>query len=117
MTRGEPVRQEAWGLLLPHFAIHGLMHEAALCALRERGSRIRFRSPMPCASLVEPCRSRPFPPRHACTGSFGMSSGAGRQLEARPECSPQRETKDGRYHLRPRDSQSILRVDYSPHIA
>jgi len=29
----ELVRQEAWGLLLAHFAIHALMHEAALGAL------------------------------------------------------------------------------------
>jgi IS4 transposase len=29
----ELVRQEAWGLLLAHFAIRGLMHEAALGAL------------------------------------------------------------------------------------
>jgi heterodisulfide reductase subunit C len=57
----ELVRQEFWGLLLAHFAVRGLMHEAALRAERTRtGSRSCTR----CGWCGASCRcSRPFPPR------------------------------------------------------
>jgi IS4 transposase len=56
----ELVRQEFWGLLLAHFAVRGLMHEAALRADKDperrssRGTRSRTRRALP-------CRPWPFP--------------------------------------------------------
>ena len=38
----ELVRQEFWGLLLAHFAVRGLMHEAALRAAGEDPDRLSF---------------------------------------------------------------------------
>ena len=48
----ELVRQEVWGLLLAHFAIRTLMHEAALGALPRARSR---------HAVVHACRQRRAP--------------------------------------------------------
>ncbi len=48
------VRQEFYGLMMAHFAIRGLMHEAALKADRRPGP-----------ALVPPCRAR-HPPQNGC---------------------------------------------------
>ena len=56
------LRQEFWGLLLAHFAVRGLMHEAALRGPTK--TRIGCRSCMPCAWCGASCRCLwLFPPR------------------------------------------------------
>ena len=67
----ELVKQEVWGLLLAHFAVRGLMHEAALQA--DRGSRpalllpCRARSPPQAAAV---CGASPLGPDVPCIGRY-----------------------------------------------
>ena len=57
------VRQEAYGLLLAHFAVRGLMHEAALAALPTPRDPDTLSSCTPSASFAARCPAwRPFPP-------------------------------------------------------
>jgi len=53
------VRQEFYGLLLAHFAVRGLMHEAALQA---GGTRTGSLSCMRCESFVASCPRRGYSP-------------------------------------------------------
>ena len=67
------VRQEVWGLLLAHFAVRGLMHEAALQA-NEDPDRLSFLHAVRVIRRQLP-RFAAFPPSAACRPA---SPGAGR---------------------------------------
>jgi hypothetical protein len=78
------VKQEAYGLLLAHFAIRGLMHEAALQA-DEDPDRLSYvhavrvvRRKLPSVVAVPPGaqgRTAPGPPGRAAGGAGGLQSG------------------------------------------
>lgn len=95
------VRQEAWGLLLAHFAIRALMHEAALGALpRARDpDTVSFthtlrvtRRTLPHVAAISPSGSASAAagtPARARRGARGA-----RELESGPRRAPRRQTQD-----------------------
>ena len=105
----ELVRQEFWGLLLAHFAVRGLMHEAALRAMRT--DRLL---PARCGSYGASC---------PCSQPFPLGAGApcmtvlDEILEERVASSRGRQVPRGvkrkmsGYKLRPRVPQPTTRID------
>jgi hypothetical protein len=97
----ELVQQEAWGVLLAHFAIRALMHEAALGALpRARDpDTVSFthtlrvtRRTLSHVAAIPPSGPRTAPPRPS-DGAPGTARRA-RQLEPRPRRAARRHAKD-----------------------
>ena len=95
------VRQEAWGLLLTHFALRALMHEAALGAL----PRARDPDTVSFTHTLRVTRRTlshvaPLPPSGPAAAAAGPSSrvrgnpGRPRQLEPRSRRAPRRPTED-----------------------
>jgi transposase IS4-like protein/DDE family transposase len=77
------VRQEVWGLLLAHFAVRGLMHEAALQA-DEDPDRLSFRHAVRVIRRHLP-RFAAFPPSAACgAASRGAGRNPGRTRQQQP---------------------------------
>jgi hypothetical protein len=119
----ELVRQEFWGLLLAHFAVRGLMHEAALRA-GEDPDRLSFlhavrvvrRKPSTrCGWCGASCRSsRRFPPRARPALHEAVLAEI---LEERVASSRGRRVPRGvkrkmsGYKLRPRAPQPTTRID------
>jgi len=108
------VNQEFWGLLLAHFAVRGLMHEAAL---RPTRTRTGCRSCMPCAWCAASCRcSRLFPPQHRLALHEEVLDEI---LEKRVASFRDRQVPRGvkrkmsGYPLRPRTPQPTTRIDFS----
>src|SRR5215212_8870725 len=109
----ELVRQEVWGLLLAHFAVRGLMHEAALQA-DEDPDRLSFshavhvlRRKIPHFAALPP-RARRALHRTVLDEILEERavSGRGRQVPRGVK------RKMSNYPLRPRAPQPITRVDY-----
>ena len=111
----ELVRQEVWGLLLAHFAVRGLMHEAALRA-DEDPDRLSFshavrvvRRKLPLfAALPPPPRDRPA--LHEAVLEEILEeravSGRGRRVPRGVK------RKMSNYPLRPRQPQPTTRIDF-----
>src|SRR4051794_9782608 len=109
----ELVRQEFWGLLLAHFAVRGLMHEAALRG-DEDPDRLSFLHAR-CGWSGASCRcSRPFPPRRRRALHEAVLDEI---LEERVASSRGRQVPRGvkrkmtNYQLRPRAPQPTTRID------
>jgi transposase IS4-like protein/DDE family transposase len=73
----ELVRQEVWGLLLAHFAVRGLMHEAALQA-DEDPDRLSFSHAVHVVRRKIPYFAALSPSGQACPPSGGAERDAGR---------------------------------------
>ena len=95
------VRQEVWGLLLAHFALRALMHEAALGAL----PRARDPDSLSCTHTLQVTRRTlphvaAIPPSGRATPATGASPHAGRtargarQLESRTRRPARRQAQD-----------------------
>jgi hypothetical protein len=108
------VRQEFWGLLLAHFAVRGLMHEAAL-RTGEDPDRLSF---LPAVRVVRRklplCAALPPRARRAVHETVldeileeRVVSGRGRQVPR----GVKREMSG--YKLRPRTPQPTTRVDFA----
>jgi hypothetical protein len=89
------VRQEFWGLLLAHFAIRGLMHEAALQA-DEDPDRLSFshavriiRRKLPLFAALSPSRQVRF-----ASGGAGRDPGGARGERPWPAGAARRQTQD-----------------------
>ena len=89
------VRQAFWGLLLAHFAIRGLMHEAALQA-DEDPDRLSFshavrvvRRKLPLFAALSPSRQVRF-----ASGGAGRDPGGARGERAWPAGAARRQTQD-----------------------
>ena len=102
------------GLLLAHFTVRGLMHEAACKPTR---IPIGFRSRMPCVSSAASCRySRRFPPQARRTLHKTVLDEI---LEERIVSGRSRQVPHGikrkmsSYPLRPRAPQPTTRVDFT----
>jgi hypothetical protein len=90
----ELVRQEVYGLLLAHFALRGLMHEAALRGGRDP-DRISFTHTVNVVRRTLP-RFAALPPsglETAARGRAGRNSGGGRRRAAQAQCQARREAK------------------------
>src|SRR4051794_26145770 len=91
------VRQEFWGLLLAHFAVRGLMHEAALRA-GEDPDRLSFlhavrvvRRKLPLFAALPPSgETRP------ARGGAGRDPGGARGERSGPECAARGQAQDER---------------------
>ena len=107
------VRQEFWGLLLAHFAVRGLMHEAALRA-EEDPDRLSP-SCTRCEWSGASCRcSRPFPPRarRALHETVLAEILEERVVSSRGRRMPRGvKRKMSGYKLRPRTPQPTVRID------
>src|SRR3954454_21241371 len=98
----ELVRQEFWGLLLAHFAVRGLMHEAALRA-DEDPDRLSFlhavrvvRRKLPLFAALPPSgQARP------ARGGAGRVPGGARGGQPRPEGAAWRQAQDERLQAPP----------------
>jgi len=97
----ELVRQEVWGFLLAHFALRGLMHDAALGALpRARDpDTMSFthtlrvvRRTLPHMAAIPP--SGPRPPRMRSADGAPRGGSGTREPQPRPRRAPRREAKD-----------------------
>lgn len=90
----ELVRQEVYGLLLAHFALRGLMHEAALRGGRDP-DRISFTHTVNVVRRTLP-RFAALPPSALETGARGRASGGAggrRRTETAPDGEARREAK------------------------
>jgi hypothetical protein len=108
------VQQEFWSLLLAHFAVRGLMHEAAL-TVNEDPDRLSFshavrvvRRKLPLLTALPPQARRAL---HETVLEEILEervvSGRGRQVPRGVK------RKMGNYPLRPRKSQPITRIDFT----
>jgi hypothetical protein len=93
----ELVRQEFWGLLLAHFAVRGLMHEAALRA-DEDPDRLSFlhavrvvRRRLPLFAALPPSTQA-----HPARGGAGRDPGGARRQQPRPAGATRGQTQDER---------------------
>jgi hypothetical protein len=87
------VRQEVWGLLLAHFAVRGLMHEAALQA-NEDPDRLSFLHAVRVIRRQLP-RFAPLPPSAPCRpapSGAGRDPGGTRAKQPRPAQPARRQT-------------------------
>ncbi len=106
------VRQEFWGLLLAHFAVRGLMHEAALRA-DEDPDRLSFLRAVCVVRRKLPLFAA-FPPRHRLALHEAVLD---EMLEERVASSRGRQVPRGvkrkmsGYPLRPRTSQPTTRIN------
>jgi hypothetical protein len=116
------VKQEFWGLLLAHFAVRGLMHEAALRA-GEDPDRLSFlhavrviRRKLPLFAALPPSgQARP-----ARGGAGRDPGGAGGEQSGRAVGASSRgrqvprgvKRKMSGYQLRPRTPQPTVRIDF-----
>ncbi len=108
------VRQEFWGLLLAHFAVRGLMHEAALRA-DEDPDRLSFLHAVRVVRRKLPLLAA-FPPRDRLALHDEVLDEI---LEERVASSRGRQVPRGvkrkmsGYPLRPRTPQPTMRIDFS----
>lgn len=107
------VRQECWGLLLAHYAVRGLMHEAAL-KVEEDPDQLSFlhavrviRCKRPLYAAFSPCG-----PSGAAGGRAGRNSGRACGEQPRAVRAAGVRHKMSNYALRPRDSVPTRRRDY-----
>jgi DDE family transposase len=110
----ELVRQEFWGLLLAHFAVRGLMHEAALRA-DEDPDRLSFSHAVRVVRRKLPLFAAPPPRARRALHDAVLDeileeravSGRGRQVPRGVK------RKMSSYPLRPRAPQPITRIDFT----
>jgi hypothetical protein len=93
----ELVRQEFWGLLLAHFAVRGLMHEAALRA-DEDPDRLPFLHAVRVVRRKLPLFAALSPSGQACParGGAGRDPGGARRQRPRPAGAARGQAQDER---------------------
>jgi hypothetical protein len=111
------VRQEFFGLLMAHFGVRGLMHEAALKA-DEDPDQLSLLTPYTWSSGVLPATPL-FPPRHrkALHETILDEILEERVVSSRKRINPRGvKRKMSNYPLRRRKRQRTRRVDFAKHI-